>query len=227
MNRDPPRPMPGPDKERAPTRQPAPPRPVAPKDTPAGSASNGGGSTTGGRKWRNIVIGVAALAIAGVIGIAVLGGGGGDQAPTPLQRAEIDRAWQQVQANRVTLLPIPPGNRDQAYGRLRALGVPPGRVQAIQAEVERGTMELVSFTLWDNVAEDGDIVDLETPDLTVRVPLRHARATIPLVRPASGVVNIRGVHDGGGGITMGIEANGTPVLLPPLQPGQVLGIPVR
>ena len=159
--------------------------------------------------------------------MAVLGGGGGDQPPTPAQQADIDRTWEQVQASRVTLLPIPPGNREQAYGQLRALGVPPGRVQAIKAEVERGTMELVSFTLWDNVAEDGDIVDLETPDLTVRVPLRHARATIPLVRPASGVVNIRGVHDGGGGITMGIEANGTPVLLPPLQPGQVLGIPVR
>jgi hypothetical protein len=174
-----------------------------------------------------VVIGVAALAVAGAIGMAVLGGGGGDKAPTPAQKAEIDRTWRQVQASRVTLLPIPPGNRDQAYGQLRALGVPPGRVQAIQAEVERGTMELVSFTLWDNLAEDGDIVDLETPDLTVRVPLRHARATIPLVRPASGVVNIHGVHDGGGGITMGIEANGTPVLLPPLRPGQVLGIPVR
>lgn len=219
MTPDPPRPTPEAERARKPTPRPAPPQP----DPPAGQGTR----DTGGGKWRNIVMGVAALAIAGAIGMSVLGGGGGDQPPTPAQQAEIDRTWQQVQASRVALLPVPPGDREQAYDQLRTLGVPPERVLAIQTEVERGTMELVTFTLWDNVAEDGDVVDLETPELTVRVPLRHARATIPLVRPASGVVNIRGIRDGGGGITMGIEANGTPVLLPPLRPDQRLGIPVR
>lgn len=178
--------------------------------------------------WRAALFGAAALALAGLVGLTVFGGGGGrDQAPTPAQRAEIEQFWQQVRVRGVELLPVPASERAQAYAELRRLGVPEQRLQEVQQQVERGTMELVTFVLWDNAAEDGDVVELQTPELTVRVPLLHARATIPLVRPAGGVVNIRGVQDGGGGITLGIVANGAPVLLPPLSPGQVLGIPVR
>ena len=170
----------------------------------------------------------AALVIAGVAAVSMSGvGNSGDKPPSASERAAIEQTWQQVQARRVALLPVPPREREAAFRELGNLNVPPSRVEEIRQEVERGTMELVTFVLWDNVAEDGDIVELETPDLTVRVPLRHARATIPLVRPASGVVNIRGIYDGGGGITMGIVADGVPVLLPPMQPNQVLGIPVR
>jgi hypothetical protein len=50
--------------------------------------------------------------------------------------------------------------------------------------------------------------------------------TLAVPVPLSGVVNIVGVRDGFGGITLGIQSALTPVLLPVLTEGQVIGVPI-
>ena len=44
--------------------------------------------------------------------------------------------------------------------------------------------------------------------------------------PASGVVNLTGMVDGGGGITIAAKSGAAQVAMPSMQPGQSLGIPV-
>ncbi len=82
------------------------------------------------------------------------------------------------------------------------------------------------LTIWDHRDEDGDIIRVVSEGYTRTVPILNTPVTLAVPVPASGVVNIVGVHDGFGGITVGIKSSVTPVLLPVLAPGQVVGVPI-
>ncbi len=87
-------------------------------------------------------------------------------------------------------------------------------------------LPLAWLTLWDHRDEDGDIVRVVSEGYARSVPILHVPVTLAVPVPASGVINIVGVHDGFGGITVGIKSGATPVLLPVLSVGQVVGVPV-
>jgi hypothetical protein len=87
-------------------------------------------------------------------------------------------------------------------------------------------LPLAWLTLWDHRDEDGDIVRVVSEGYMRTVPILNAPVTLAVPVPASGVVNIIGIHDGTGGITVGIRSGVTPVLLPVLSVGQAVGVPI-
>jgi len=85
---------------------------------------------------------------------------------------------------------------------------------------------LVWFTLWDTHAQDGDVVQIRSGGYQREVTLMNKPTRFAVPVPSSGVLNIIGIRDGGGGITVGAMSGESPVALPLMSEGQVLGIPV-
>lgn len=83
---------------------------------------------------------------------------------------------------------------------------------------------VVALTVWDDVAEDGDVVDIITPNFTTQVMIRHAPQTVylPAQSGSNLPIQIRGVRDGGGGITLALQGSGVPMSAPVLAEGQVI-----
>lgn len=83
---------------------------------------------------------------------------------------------------------------------------------------------VVALTVWDDVAEDGDVIDIITPNFTTQVMIRHAPQTVylPAQSGSSLPIQIRGVRDGGGGITLALQGSGVPMSAPVLAEGQVI-----
>ena len=119
---------------------------------------------------------------------------------------------------------VPVNERQQA---VVALNLPAPQASALIADIDAGRTDLVYITVWDDVAEDGDVVELSSDGLTVSVPLLNQPTRVAFPMPRQGVVNITGVGDGGGGITVGAKSGSARVALPYMQVGQRQGIPVR
>ncbi len=88
------------------------------------------------------------------------------------------------------------------------------------------TLPLVWITLWDTDAMDSDIVRLDSEGYSRTITLSKSPTTFAVPIPQSGVMNITGMRDGGGGITVGVMSGARPVSLPIMSEGQVIGIPV-
>lgn len=81
-------------------------------------------------------------------------------------------------------------------------------------------------TVWDHVDEDGDFVRVVSSGYSRLIPILHKPVTLAVPMPPNGVVNVVGVKDGYGGITVGISSDAMPVVLPVLSEGQIVGVPV-
>ena len=87
-------------------------------------------------------------------------------------------------------------------------------------------LRLAWVSLWDSFDVDGDSVHLSSAGYEVDILLGKAPQRIAVPVDASGQIRITGLHDGGGGITLGIQEGTSKVLLPILAPGQSLIIPI-
>lgn len=85
---------------------------------------------------------------------------------------------------------------------------------------------LVNIVLWDFAAPDGDVVRISSAGYEIEVPLVNAPTTIAVPTDGSHSIKLAGVHDGGGGITVGIQSGAGKVFLPVLGEGEVLTLPV-
>ncbi|QMT32215.1 hypothetical protein [Alysiella filiformis] len=82
---------------------------------------------------------------------------------------------------------------------------------------------VLALTVWDDVAEDGDVIDIITPNFTTQVMIRHTPQTVYLPASSGSLpIQIRGVRDGGGGITLALQGTGVPISAPVLAEGQVI-----
>lgn len=96
----------------------------------------------------------------------------------------------------------------------------------IQTDIANGQTRLIWVTLWDTVAEDDDVVEIESGGFHLNILLKNAIQRIAVPEPPSGTLNLSGVRDGGGGITVGMLSGTSPVNLPLMEVGQALGVPV-
>ena len=83
---------------------------------------------------------------------------------------------------------------------------------------------MVELVLWDNVAEDGDVVQVSSLGYSQTIPITHAQQTMYFPAQYDVPVTITGIHDGGGGITLGFTGSGQPVSLPVMAEGQVISL---
>jgi hypothetical protein len=87
---------------------------------------------------------------------------------------------------------------------------------------------MVWLSFRDVMAEDGDTVSIESMANGViyrqSVVATNKEQRVFLPEPDAGRVNIRGVRDGGGGITIEITSGGAPLNLPFMTVGQVVSV---
>ena len=171
--------------------------------------------------WGGLVLG-AAIAVAGGLGLHPFISGSTD---TGLSSQEIAaRATQFAAAGPIDVLLVPDAEVDHA---IEGMALPPADASRLKHDLNTGASKLVYITLWDDVAVDGDVVRLSSNGLSIDVPLAHQPVRVAIPAPPQGVVNLTGVRDGGGGITVAVLSGSAQVPLPSLQPGQKIGIPVR
>jgi len=86
----------------------------------------------------------------------------------------------------------------------------PTLTPGMQADLASGDADLYRLYLYDNCAEDGDIVDVYIDGVRFcTVPITHAGSTltVPATRGKTHVVQLRGIYDGGGGITVAFRSS--------------------
>ncbi|MFC2407026.1 MAG: hypothetical protein ACFNTM_05060 [Cardiobacterium sp.] len=98
------------------------------------------------------------------------------------------------------------------------------QTQAAQPAWDKGGQQMVELVLWDNVAEDGDVVQVSSLGYSQTITITHAPQTVYFPAQYDVPVTITGIHDGGGGITLGFTGSGQPVSLPVMTEGQVISL---
>lgn len=87
-------------------------------------------------------------------------------------------------------------------------------------------LRLVSVSVWDSDAEDGDVVAVVSGGYRREVALTKAVQTIAFPVDGSSLVQFVGVRDGGGGITLGLRGPSQEILMPIMSEGQTLSLPI-
>lgn len=86
----------------------------------------------------------------------------------------------------------------------------PSITPGLATALEHGDAQTFSIFLFDNCAEDGDVVEIILNDESFAiVPITHQGATlsVPLVKGSPTSITLRGIRDGGGGITVSFKTS--------------------
>lgn len=161
----------------------------------------------------------AFIGLVAVLGSLVLG-------PSEDRVSDGDKAaWQAAFAAAAPFVldVVPFEEREEAVA---AMGLDTSEQSRLLDSVGQGETRLVWLTFQDVVAEDGDRVRVESDGYRIEVPIRHEATRIVIPEPSSGIVNVVGTADGGGGITIAITSGGVPVNLPFMTVGEAVGVPV-
>ena len=89
------------------------------------------------------------------------------------------------------------------------------------------TTSLAWVVLWDFATEDGDAVNLSSAGYEIVITLSNKPTPVAIPVDANHAIQLTGISDGGGGITVGIKSDTNNISLPILPVGEVLRIPVR
>ncbi len=175
------------------------------------------------RRRKPVLVAVAVTAALGLGAaiVTVTGHGGASDRLTAAQTTQRASAFTGTLALPLVAL----SDRDAAIG---TMALPPEAEASLKADLEAGRTGLAWLSLWDDQAEDGDSVRISASGFALDLELYNAphRIGIPVAGQSPGLA-ITGLHDGGGGITLGIQTTDGVVLTPVLQPGQVLPIGLR
>ncbi len=120
-------------------------------------------------------------------------------------------------------LPLPDAQKAALTENI-APATPAGQTQPAQPAWENGGQQMVELVLWDNVAEDGDVVQVSSLGYSQTITITHAPQTVYFPAQYDVPVTITGIHDGGGGITLGFTGSGQPVSLSVMAEGQVISL---
>lgn len=154
-----------------------------------------------------------------------LGGAGGIDAPTQQQIEAMNTEFKaMLDSGGVQLAAVVEEDRPAVIAQLPLSATDK---QNLTQQAAQRSQDFVWITVFDNVAEDGDVVALTSNGVRVVVPIFHQRTRIALPRPADGHVFLEGVNDGGGGVTVSVISGDTPVPIPPMEPGQTVAVPVK
>ena len=176
---------------------------------------------TSQRLWsrRAVVFGAATVALVAITAhnLQVTGG---DQPLSAAQQQARVLAFEQ--ASSLELAAVLPADRRQAVATMNLAEQPAEVRRAIE-----GGDPLTWLTLWDDRDEDGDTVEIVSHGFSRVVRLTNAPQIIAVPVPEAGIINVRGIYDGGGGITVAIRTGQGQVALPVMAVGQVIGLPVQ
>jgi hypothetical protein len=86
---------------------------------------------------------------------------------------------------------------------------------------------LVELVLWDTHAPDGDVVLVTSAGYSREVVLTKTPTIVYVPGSGAGVIQVTGIKDGGGGITLGVKGATQSVLMPIMSVGQTLPLNVQ
>lgn len=129
-------------------------------------------------------------------------------------REEIDAALDEMQLS----------SADRAALRDRLEAGNPG-VGSVSTQPANREVRLARVTVWDTHSQDGDIVAVRSAGYHREVFMTNAPQQL-VIPVDSAAVEIVGVRDGGGGITLGAQGAANSVLMPVMTVGQTVSLPV-
>lgn len=181
---------------------------------------------------------VLALALAGGYGLTRHFSPAAVDAVSPQEQAQRLQAFQHMAPLKVAPVPA-----DRVKDAVTAMNLPAPDEQALRkdlqaaaasvpagspsAQAQQEQLRLVEVTVWDSQAPDGDVVRLSSGGFSREVVLAKAPTIVYMPYQGAGGVQVTGVFDGGGGITLGIKGSDNAVMLPVLSVGQVITVPVQ
>jgi hypothetical protein len=123
---------------------------------------------------------------------------------------------------------VEPVPADQVRDEIAKMQLSPSESAALLASADssNASVRLARVKVWDNQAQDGDVVEIASGGYRLSVQLLNAPVQLTVPVDATNAFQITGVRDGGGGITLGVQGNAGGIALPVLAPGQVLSVPV-
>lgn len=146
-------------------------------------------------------------------------------------------------------LPLAPVPRDKTDAAIASMNLPAAEQDVLRKDLARGgpagtvpkappapqaaaaparqEVRLVEIILWDTHSPDGDVVRVVSGGFTRDVLLTKSPQVVYVPADGSGSVQVLGVRDGGGGITLGVKGGDLAVLMPIMSEGQMLSLPVR
>lgn len=95
-----------------------------------------------------------------------------------------------------------------------------------QDSSQDNTVKMMWLELWNFASQDGDSVSISSAGYQATFPILKAPSRIAVPVDANQPIQVTGVHDGGGGITLGAKNGQNRLSLPILAPGQTIQLPV-
>jgi hypothetical protein len=145
-----------------------------------------------------------------------------------ISNADIAALWSSVAG--LTLRPQPAQLDDpRSFARAVAgMREPPAEAARLIRTARAEGRRITILTLWDNMDEDGDIVDVRIGAQFWTVRLRTEPTALTVIYVPGETITLTGrVDGGGGGVTAGIGLNTGPLPLPPLAVGQSVTLPLE
>ncbi len=98
----------------------------------------------------------------------------------------------------------------------------PQQKAAFADQIKSKKVDMAAIGFYDDCAEDGDVVSIQSGPVNVVVPLTHSvqYVLIPVPQGQTAKVLINGIKDGTGGITLGMVTPAGIVHMPAIAPGQ-------
>ncbi|WP_411882083.1 hypothetical protein [Polaromonas sp. YR568] len=183
--------------------------------------------------------------VAGLILVVAIGGFGltrlyPPSIPDQVGHAEVkERSEAFAKLGRLAVPVIP---QEKTAAVLASMGLKPTELDALSKAVAQPEtapapgsspaagaqkVSLVELVLWDTHAADGDMVRVTSAGYTRDVLLEKIPTVIHVPGTGTGVIQVTGLKDGGGGITLGIKGSQQSVLMPIMSEGQTLSLPVQ
>lgn len=153
-----------------------------------------------------------------------LAGGSKGDVVTEADRVRMVR---QLETNPFLVPPVDTTDPQEVMRAQVALSLPKDRMAALMPLVYQGAVRLAWITLWDYQQEDGDRMRIESGGLVREVGLLNTPETIAIPYIENSPITLTAIHDGGGGVTVGIRSNATELSLPPMITGQSLVLTPR
>ena len=141
--------------------------------------------------------------------------------PIPVSGLAPDRAKAAIDA-----MGLAPAERDALVARVTGTAPAPLQTPAMKPAAAEQRLVLVELALWDSHSPDGDVVLVTSAGFSREVLLAKEPVAIQVPLSAGGAINVTGVRDGGGGITLGIQAGNGKVLMPIMSVGQSFQLPL-
>lgn len=94
----------------------------------------------------------------------------------------------------------------------------------MRTEIEQGDVEFYHIYLYDSCYEDGDVVEILVdgqPMFLTPIGNEGATISVPISRKRTTVLSVRGIFDGGGGITVGCRTSQGDGFVKSMAPGEI------